>query len=108
MSEIKSILKVCRRCGEENLCKPTAKTCNKCFTKCNNEKLKQRNYFNENSKKYYKYIPIPKEQQLKRGRRKKDLSIIIPEKIIKMFHPVRLDNPTKKYDYYEDIDLSEY
>ena len=79
MSEIKSILKVCRRCGEENLCKPTAKTCNKCFTKCNNEKLKQRNYFNENSKKYYKYIPIPKEQQLKRGRRKKDLSIIIPE-----------------------------
>ena len=39
MSEIKSILKVCRRCGEENLCKPTAKTCNKCFTKCNNEKL---------------------------------------------------------------------
>ena len=87
MSEIKSILKVCRRCGEENLCKPTAKTCNKCFTKCNNEKLKQRNYFNENSKKYYKYIPIPKEQQLKRGRPKKDLSIIIPEKnnLVKFF-----------------------
>jgi hypothetical protein len=79
MSEIKSILKVCRRCGEENLCKPTAKTCNKCFTKCNNEKLKLRNYFNENSKKYY--VPIPKEQQLKRGRPKKDLSIVIPEKI---------------------------
>ena len=30
------------------------------------------------------------------------------QKIIKMFHPVRLDDPTKKYDYYEDIDLSEY
>ena len=29
-------------------------------------------------------------------------------KIIKMFHPVRLDDPTKKYDYYEDMDLSEY
>jgi len=30
------------------------------------------------------------------------------QKIIKMFHPVRLDDPTKKYDYYEDMDLSEY
>ena len=30
------------------------------------------------------------------------------QKIIKMFHPVRLDDPTKKYDYYEDIDISEY
>ena len=71
MSEIKSILKICKRCGE--------KTCNKCFNKCNNEKLKERNYFNENSKKYYKYTPIPKEQQLKRGRHKKVLSNIIPE-----------------------------
>ena len=71
MSDIKSILKLCKRCGEENLCKPTAKTCNKCFNKSNNEKLKERNYFNENSKKYYKYTPIPKDQQLKRGRHKK-------------------------------------
>jgi hypothetical protein len=28
-------------------------------------------------------------------------------KIIKMFHPVRLDDPTKKYNY-DDMDLSEY
>ena len=28
-------------------------------------------------------------------------------KIIKMFHPIRLDDPTKKYDY-DDMDLSEY
>ena len=69
---MKSILKLCKRCGEENLCKPTAKTCNKCFNKPNNEKLKERNYFNENSKKYYKYTPIPKDQQMKRGRHKKE------------------------------------
>ena len=86
MSDIKSILKLCKRCGEENLCKPTAKTCNKCFNKSNNEKLKERNYFNENSKKYYKYTPIPKDQQLKRGRHKKTSideqkveEIIVPE-----------------------------
>ena len=29
------------------------------------------------------------------------------QKIIKMFHPIRLDDPTKKYDY-DDMDLSEY
>ena len=28
-------------------------------------------------------------------------------KIIKMFHPIRLDDPTKKYNY-DDMDLSEY
>ena len=38
---MKSVLKLCKRCGEENLCKPTAKTCNKCFNKPNNEKLKE-------------------------------------------------------------------
>ena len=27
---------------------------------------------------------------------------------IKIFHPVRLDDPTKKYDHCEDMDLSEY
>lgn len=68
MSEIKSVLKICRRCNCENLCKITARTCNKCFTKPNNERLKQMNYFNENSKKYYKYNPIPKEEQKKLGR----------------------------------------
>jgi len=75
INSIKSVLKICKRCQLENLCKPTAKTCNKCFNKPNNEKLKERNYFNENSKKYYKYVPIPIEQQLKRGRHKK----VIPE-----------------------------
>jgi hypothetical protein len=70
MSEqIKSVLKICRRCGDERLCKITARTCNSCFNKPNNERLKAMNYFNENSKKYY--TPIPKDQQLKRGRPKK-------------------------------------
>jgi ribosomal protein L40E len=69
MSELKSVFKICRRCNQENLCKPTARTCNKCFTVKNNEKLKARNYFNENSKKYYKYTPIPKDEQQKRGRK---------------------------------------
>ena len=65
---MKSVLKLCKRCGEENLCKPTAKTCNKCFNKPNNEKLKERNYFNENSKKYYKYTPILKTCSFPRTR----------------------------------------
>lgn len=68
MSEIKSIIKNCRRCGEYNLCKPTARTCNKCFTKANNEKLKERNYFTDNAKKYYKYVKIPLEEQDKKGK----------------------------------------
>ena len=68
MSEIKSVFKICRRCGENNLCKPTARTCNKCFTKANNEKLKERNYFNEVSYKYYKYVKIPLEEQQKKGK----------------------------------------
>ncbi len=81
MSEIKSVLKICRRCGENNLCKPTARTCNKCFTKANNEKLKERNYFNEVSYKYYKYVKIPLEEQQKKGKvgRHKKVVEKIPE-----------------------------
>jgi len=45
-----NLVKCCRRCQSvENYIRPKARTCIKCISKANNEKLKQKNYY----KSYY-------------------------------------------------------
>ncbi len=101
----KNIIKSCRRCQSvENYIRPKARTCIKCISKVNNERLKQKNYYkayyesNKNdilqkSKEYYEEHTEEKKAKVKayilskkpsdyvpkptRGRPKKITDIII-------------------------------